>query len=374
MLWQIFLMILGMVGLVVGGELLVRGAAKLAALAGISPLVVGLTVVAFGTSAPELAVSLSASLQGNTDIGIGNIVGSNIFNVLAVLGMSALVAPLVVSSQLVRLDVPLMVALSFLMLLLGFDGEISQLDGGILFGILVVYIGWLIYQSRKERKEVQDEFAEEYGTDEKLTAAGLFLQLGYIVAGLVALTFGSQWMVSGASEIARYFGMSDLLIGLTIVAVGTSLPEAAASVMASIRGERDIAVGNIVGSNIFNICCVLGLSSLASPAGIPVSEAALTFDIPVMIAVAVACLPIFVTGYAIARWEGALFVFYYIAYTTYLILEAVDSSWSHPLEVMMVGFVIPLTVITLLVTTFRALRKRFRNSPQREQGNADSSE
>ncbi|PQO43732.1 calcium/sodium antiporter [Blastopirellula marina] len=356
MLMSILWMILGMVGLVFGGEVLVRGAAKLAALAGISPLVVGLTVVAFGTSAPELAVSLSASLKGNTDIGIGNIVGSNIFNVLAVLGMSALVAPLVVSSQLVRLDVPLMVGLSFLMLLMGLDGEISQIDGGILFGILVVYIGWLIYQSRKEHKAVQEQFAEEYGVKEKMSPVGVLWQLALVAIGVAALTISSQWLVFGASEIATYFGMSELLIGLTIVAVGTSLPEAAASVMASLRGERDIAVGNIVGSNIFNICCVLGLSALAPPSGIPVSAEALRFDIPVMIAVAVACLPIFFTGYSIARWEGMLFVFYYVAYTTYLVLEAVDSSWSDPLAVMMVGFVIPLTVITLAVTTFRALR------------------
>lgn len=356
MLMSILWMILGMVGLVFGGEVLVRGAAKLAALAGISPLVVGLTVVAFGTSAPELAVSLSASLQGNTDIGIGNVVGSNIFNVLAVLGMSALVAPLVVSSQLVRIDVPLMVALSFLMLLLGLDGEISQIDGGILFGILVIYIGWLIYQSRKEHKAVQEQFAEEYGVKEQLSTLGVLWQLGLVAIGVATLTISSQWLVFGASQIATYFGMSELLIGLTIVAVGTSLPEAAASVMASLRGERDIAVGNIVGSNIFNICCVLGLSALAPPSGIPVSQEALSFDIPVMIAVAVACLPIFFTGYSIARWEGLLFVFYYVAYTTYLVLEAVDSAWSHPLAVMMVGFAIPLTVITLAVTSFRALR------------------
>ncbi|UUO06360.1 calcium/sodium antiporter [Blastopirellula sp. J2-11] len=357
MFWPIVWMIIGLVGLVVGGELLVRGASKLAALAGISPLVVGLTVVAFGTSAPELAVSLSASLQENTDIGVGNVVGSNIFNVLAVLGMSALVAPLLVSSQLVRLDVPLMVAISFLVLALGWDGEISQLDGAILFGILVIYLVWLVYQSRKEQQAVKDQFAGEYGTQEKLSAGTLLVQLALIAAGLIALTFSAQWLVAGASEIARYFGMSELLIGLTIVAVGTSLPEAAASVMASIRGERDIAVGNIVGSNIFNICCVLGLSALVPPSGIPVSDEALRFDIPVMIAVAVACLPIFFTGYSIARWEGLLFVFYYFAYTGYLILDAFKSPLVYPYQVMMLGFVVPLTVITLLVTTWRALRR-----------------
>ncbi|EAQ80452.1 hypothetical protein DSM3645_11422 [Blastopirellula marina DSM 3645] len=356
MFWPIVWMIIGLVGLVVGGELLVRGASKLAALVGISPLVVGLTVVAFGTSAPELAVSLSASLQGNTDIGVGNVVGSNIFNVLAVLGMSALVAPLVVSSQLVRLDVPLMVAISFLVLALGLDGEISQLDGGILFGILIVYLVWLVFQSRKEQQAVKDQFAGEYGTKEKVSVGTLLVQLALIVAGLVALTFSAQALVDGASKIATYFGMSQLLIGLTIVAVGTSLPEAAASVMASIRGERDIAVGNIVGSNIFNICCVLGLSALVPPSGIPVSDEALRFDIPVMIAVAVACLPIFFTGYSIARWEGLLFVFYYCAYTGYLILDAVKSPLVYPYGVMMLGFVVPLTVITLLVTTYRALR------------------
>ncbi|MFI4875921.1 MAG: calcium/sodium antiporter [Blastopirellula sp. JB062] len=361
MLWPILWMSVGMIGLVIGGELLVRGAAKLAALAGVSPLVVGLTVVAFGTSAPELAVSLSASLQGNADIGVGNVVGSNIFNVLAVLGLSAAVAPLIVSSQLIRLDVPLMVAISCLTLVLGWDGEISQLDGGLLFAILVVYLFWLVRQSRREQQAVKDEFSAEYGTAEKMSLGTLLVQLGLIVAGLVALTLGAERLVAGASEIARYFGMSELLIGLTIVAVGTSLPEAAASVTASIRGERDIAVGNIVGSNIFNICCVLGLSALAPPSGIPVSDEALRFDIPVMIAVAIACLPIFFTGYAIARWEGWLFVGYYFAYAGYLILAAVDSEWTHPFGVLMLGFVLPLTAITLLVTTVRA----WRTSPEK---------
>jgi len=330
--------------------------------AGISPLVIGLTVVAFGTSAPELAVSLRASFAGQTDLAVGNVVGSSIFNVLFILGISAMIVPLVVSSQLVRLDVPLMIAVSIAALLLGLDGGLGRVDGLLLFGGLICYVVWSVYQSRKETAAVKQEFEQEFGGQAATSPLQFVSQLALIVIGLVLLSFGARWLVVGASEIARSLGMDELLIGLTIVAAGTSLPEVAASILASIRGERDIAVGNVVGSNIFNIMCVLGLSAALSPVGVQVSEAALRLDLPVMIAAAVACLPIFYTGHLINRWEGVLFFGYYCAYTTYLILATTVPNISRTLGTIMLAFVIPLTVITLAVGVVRALR-RGNNAP-----------
>lgn len=350
-------MIGGLVALVAGGELLVRGASRLAAAVGVSPLVVGLTVVAFGTSSPELAVAVQAGFAGQADIAVGNIVGSNICNVLLILGVSALVAPLLVASQLVRLDVPLMIAASVLMGVLALDGVVGRIDGLLLFAILLAYIVWSIRQSRRESAKVKAEFEAEFGPAKRESPWAIARQLALIVAGLALLGAGANWLVGGATDIARLAGMSELLIGLTIVAVGTSLPEVAASVMASIKGERDIAVGNVVGSNLFNILCVLGLAAAVSPGGMPVSAGALRFDIPVMIVTAFACLPIFFTGHLIARWEGGLLLGYYVAYTTYLTLVATQSGLAKSFSVLVVGFVLPLTVITLLVASYRSWRK-----------------
>lgn len=352
----------GLVLLVGGGELLVRGASRLAGAVGISPLVIGLTVVAFGTSSPELAVSLQSAFAGKADIAVGNVVGSNIFNILFILGLSALVAPLVISSQLIRLDVPLMIAASVVLWLVALDGQIGRTDGVLLFAALLVYTAWSVYQSRKESAQVQAEFEREFGpsnsTSPTRSRRSIAWQIGLILAGLVLLGFGAHWLVRGASQIARLLGMSDLLIGLTIVAAGTSLPEAAASVMATLKGQRDIAVGNVVGSNLFNILCVLGLSATISPAGIPVPPGAFWFDIPVMIAVAAVCLPIFFTGHEIARWEGAVLLFYFVAYITYLILAATQPALTKSFAVLMLGFVLPLTVLTIGVSVYQAWRNR----------------
>lgn len=352
--WASVGIVAGLVLLIIGGELLVRGASKLAAAMRISPLVIGLTVVAFGTSSPELAVSLQSAFAGNADIALGNVIGSNIMNVLFILGVSALVAPLVVSSQLIRLDVPLMVGASILLFLLGWDGSLTRMDGGLMVTILVTYVWWSIRQSRQAKKSVQEEFATEVPSPAVGTRDTL-LQLVLIFVGLVLLGMGANWLVGGAVKIARFFGVSQLIIGLTIVAIGTSLPEVVTSIIAAYRGERDIAVGNVVGSNLFNILCVLGFTSLASAGGIAVPTAALRFDIPIMIAVAVACLPIFFTGHVITRWEGGVFLFYYLAYTTQLILAATGSSLTRNFAGVMFVFVIPLTFITLLITAYRYL-------------------
>lgn len=354
----LILFILGFVLLISGAEFLVRGASRLAVTIGISPLVVGLTVVAYGTSAPELAVTVQATYAGQADIAIGNVVGSNIANILLVLGLSALTTPLIVDQKLVRLEIPLMIGLSFLVLFMGWDGAISRLDGIVLFAGAVAYTVFAIRQSRKESKAIQKEYEEEFDGEKAIlkSPAQVAWQFVLIGVGISMLMLGSRWLIDGAVAMAHYLGVSELIIGLTVVAVGTSLPEVATSVVASLRGERDIAVGNVVGSNIFNILSVLGLCSIVAPAGINVSTAALSFDIPVMIAVAVACLPIFFTDYRIARWEGVMFVGYHVAYTVYLYLQATEHGALGPFSLVMSLFVIPLTVITLLVLLVRHIQ------------------
>lgn len=352
--------IAGLALLIVGAEILVRGASRIAAWAGISPLVVGLTVVAFGTSAPELAINVQSSLAGQPDIAIGNVVGSNIANILLILGISAAVAPLMVQQQVVRQDVPLMIGVSILTLIFALDGLISTLEGFILFGGLLIYIWFLIRQSRKESKEVEQEYEQEFGPHEQKNLRGWMLNISLVVAGLGLLVLGAGWMVDSAVEVARWLGVSELVIGLTVVAVGTSLPELATSVMAAIKGERDIAVGNAVGSNIFNLLSVLGLSAIIVPVGIPVSQAAISFDIPVMIAVALASFPVFFTGGHIFRWEGFLFIGYYIAYTVYLVLNATGHDALPMVNMVMGWFVLPLTVLTLVISLWYEFHVRRR--------------
>jgi cation:H+ antiporter len=347
-------LILGLFFLIGGAELMVRGAARLAVAAGISSLVVGLTVVAFGTSSPELAVSVVSAFKGQADLALGNVVGSNIFNVLVILGLSALVVPLIVAQQLVRFDVPVMIFVSLLIVPLGLDGNIGRIDGLLLFAGVLGYTIFLIRQSRRESSaEVKAEYESEFGAK---NPGHWMKNVGLVIVGLVGLVIGSQWLVDSAVTIARAFNVSELVIGLTIVAAGTSMPEVATSVVAAIRGERDIAVGNAVGSNIFNILCVLGLSSIISPSGIAVSPAAMRFDIPVMIAVAIACLPVFFSGYRISRGNGALLLGMYAAYLGYLIMTATNHHFLDNYRSAMIWFVLPILALTLLVIGVQALR------------------
>ncbi len=354
----LILFIAGLGLLIVGAELLVRGASRLAALLGISPLAIGLTVVAFGTSAPELAVSVQSAISGQADLALGNVVGSNIFNVLFILGIAAIITPLVVSVQLVRLDVPVMIAASVALFLCGLGGAVTRIEGLFFVAVLIAYTVFLLRKSRKEAPILQDEgphFAPpKPGTLPRAVTLNAVLVLG----GLALLVLGSRWLVNGAVSLAESLGASKLVIGLTIVAAGTSLPELATSVLAGIRGQRDIAVGNVVGSNIFNVLGVLGLSAAISPGGVTVSTSALHFDIPVMIAVAVACLPIFFTGSRINRWEGILFLGFYVSYVTYLILHAADHDALHVYGRTMAFLVIPLTAITLITVAAREHRAR----------------
>ena len=348
----ILMFIAGLALLVAGADILVRGASRFAMSFGISPLVVGLTIVAFGTGAPEMAVSVGAVLQNQTDIAIGNVVGSNIFNVLFILGVSALITPLIVNVQIIRQEVPIMVGASVLLLAICIDGRLGLFDGFILFALLLAYTAFLIYQSRKESAAVKEEYSEEYISHSSWDNSKP-VQILLIIAGLALLVIGSKWLVASSVIFAKHLEVSDLVIGLTIVAAGTSMPEVATSVVAAIKGERDIAVGNVVGSSTFNILGCLGLAAMASGnTGLGISESVINFDLWIMIAVAIACLPIFATGQQISRFNGAVFLFYYVVYTSYLILMA----QNHPIDslnTIMLGFVLPLTIISVVVMFLR---------------------
>lgn len=350
----LILFLAGLALLIFGADLLVRGASRLSLSLGIAPLVVGLTVVAFGTSAPELAVSVKGALAGQTDIALGNVVGSNILNILFILGISALLTPLVVHRQLIRQEVPILIFLSVLVGAMALDLRLAFAEGAALVLLLVGYTTWLYVQAKRAPAEITDELLVPVpGLLSKLP-----VQLLLITVGLGMLVLGSQWLVDSATVFATMLGVSPLVIGLTVVAFGTSLPEIATSIIAALRGEREIAVGNVLGSCIFNLVAVLGISSMVSGDGLTVPPSLLAFDLPVMIAVAVACLPVLFTGHRIARWEGAVFLAYYIAYTTYLVLYAKDHDALDEYSLVMGSVVIPLTAITLFVVAWRELQRR----------------
>jgi cation:H+ antiporter len=343
--------VLGLAALVIGAEAMVRGASRLAVSWGISPLVVGLTVVAFGTSAPEMAVSVGAALSGASDLAIGNVVGSNIANVLLILGISALIAPLLVHEQIIRQEVPIMIGATLLVAVMALDGGISRIEAGLLFALVIAYTVFLVVQSRRASQAVEDEFASEIPTSQ--WDRHWSVQAALVLGGLALLVLGADWLVGAAVVFAKYFGVSDLVIGLTVVAVGTSMPEIATSLIAALRGQRDIAVGNVVGSNVFNLLAVLGAAGMVSMGGLDVPEAARNFDLWVMLAVAFACLPILLTGREIARWEGVVFLGYYAAYLLYLVLAAQQHDSLPAYSGIMLSYVMPLTVVTLAVSFLR---------------------
>lgn len=346
----------GLALLLLGAELLVRGASRLALALGIAPIVVGLTVVAIGTSAPELAISFGGAWAGTPDLALGNVLGSNIANVLLILGLVALVAPLVVHRRLVRLDVPLMIGASMLVFAMALDGAIARWEGSVLVASAIAYVVFLLRMARLHPEQVpRDPDLREGGSDDAgaVPRHRTARQLALMVAGLAMLVAGARLLVQAATAVAASLGMSDLVIGLTVVAIGTSLPEIATSIMSALRGQRDLAVGNIVGSNIFNLLLVLGGTALVSADGLPVPASALRFDLPVMTVVALACLPIFFNGHSIRRWEGALFVGYYLAYTAYLLLASSRHAALADFQLVMLSVVVPLTVATLAVVTWR---------------------
>jgi cation:H+ antiporter len=339
-LWLVLRFFVGILLLTGGAELLVRGASRLAASWGVTPLIIGLTVVAFGTSAPELAVSVRATTMGQTSIAMGNIIGSNIFNVLFILGISAAVTPLVVSARLVRIDVPLMILASLVFWGLALDGWIGPVESGLLVAALIAYTLFLIRSSRRERAAETEPAV--------LGESNLLVDGVSVLGGIALLVLGSHWLVEGAVAFARVIGVSELVIGLTLIAAGTSLPELATSVVASLRGQRDIAVGNVVGSNLFNILGIAGIAGLIGD-GLQVPAALTAFDLPVMTVVAIACLPIFFSDSRISRWEGMLFVGYYIAYTVYVVLAATHHDALPAFSRVMIGFALPITIVTLVI-------------------------
>lgn len=291
-----------------GAEWLVRGSAALALRLGVTPLVIGLTVVAYGTSTPELLVSSMAALNGQGDLAVGNVVGSNIFNICVILGLSALVTPLQVKMQLIRLDTPVMIGVSLLFVALFWDFRISRVEAGLLMVAIVAYTVMAVVLARKEvSAEVRAEFAESVPRQ----PGKLWLDLALIVGGLAVLVVGSWLLVTNAVELARLLGLSEAVIGLTIIAAGTSMPELATSVVAARRKQAEIAIGNVVGSNIYNLLAILGFSGLLSPLHAPNIKA---LDLSVMLASAVALLPLMWTGFVLKRWEGALLLAAYGGY------------------------------------------------------------
>ncbi|WP_108508607.1 calcium/sodium antiporter [Polynucleobacter acidiphobus] len=340
----------GLVFLIIGANCLIRGASRIASFFGITPLVIGLTIVAFGTSAPELAVSAKAALSGVTDLAVGNVVGSNIFNILFILGSSALIAPLIVHYQIIRQEIPILIGLNTLLFAFIIDEALTMPEALLLLTLLASYTIFLIWQSKKESTQAQDMYAKELAIRSPVKKdSSLWMSIFLVVAGLFLLVLGSDWFVNASIAIAKAIGVSDIVIGLTIVAAGTSMPEVATSIIAALKGERDIAVGNVIGSNIFNILGCLGVIGILAPSGIQVPPSVVNFDLWVMLAVSLACIPIFVSGRQIARWEGGLFIFYYCAYVTYLVLASKEHDALPTYSATMLSFVLPLTIVTLMV-------------------------
>lgn len=341
------LFIVGLVLLVVGANLLVDGASTFATRIGISPLVVGLTIVAFGTSSPELAVTLQATFTGEAGVAVGNVVGTAVFNSLFILGITALIRPLRVTELILKRDGLLMLAAAILLLIFTLDRELSRLEGAVLFLIIVAYTVHLI---RRARTTKQPETATGGGSQRSWP-----VQVVKIAVGLVMLVVGAGWIVDGAVEFAESLGISSVLIGLTVVAIGTGMPEVAIAVLATIRRQTDIAVGNVVGSNLFVLLAVLGLAALVSPAAVPIPESIASFDIPIFVAVAIASVLSFATGYRVSRWEGGMFVGFYILYLIYLILETIDHPAFEWFRVVSIALAVAGLAL-LVVQTVRARR------------------
>jgi len=310
---------LGLAALVAGAELLLRGGLHLAALARIPPILLGLTVVAVGTSTPELAVGIEAALLGTDALVVGNIAGTNTFNILFILGLSALMAPLALSPRTLRYDLPAMAVAAFALLVMCWDGRLSRFEGAVMVAGGLAYTAAIIHGARRAQQAEIVGFAQKQKIEGKRTRRVL-VSLGQLAGGIAVIVFGADWLVAGATDLARLLGVSDALIGLTVVAVGTSSPELATTIVSTLRGERGIAVGNLIGSGVYNIAFILGATVLVPAGGLAVEAALLRVDLPVMVATALACIAVFASGRTMTRAEGALFVGAYIVYFVYLVL------------------------------------------------------
>lgn len=319
----------GLIVVVVGAELVLRAATRMAAILRAPPILIGLTVVSLGTSVPELAIGVTAAAEGRGALAVGNITGANIFNILFILGLSAWIRPLPMRMTSIRLNAPMMAAAALALIVMAWDGVLGRAEGFVLLAGAVAYTVALIRLSRRESAATQREFAEEYGADALMPASGATVLTGKLSrgvwyglvlgAGVVVTAIGADLLVAGAVDIARAFGVSDAFIGLTIVTFGTSSPELATTAVATLRNDRDVAVGNLIGSSSYNILVILGLTCLVAPAGIEVSRDILRFDLPLAAATALVCLPVFRSGQTVSRREGAMFVLAYLAYLASLL-------------------------------------------------------
>lgn len=309
-------LVFGILLLYLGGEGLVRGAVQLSRRWGVKPMIVGLTIVSFGTSAPELFASLLAALRDTTDLAVGNVVGSNIANIGLILGVTALITPIGTHARFIRREVPFMVGVALALLALVLLGDVSRLAGGILMAAIALYLAILLRGS--EEADVEEEFTREYGDPGPRSRLRPWLML---LAGILLLAGGAQLLVSGAVGIARSLGVPDLTIGLTLVAAGTSLPELFAAVVAAVRKEPDIALGNVVGSNILNILFVLGATAVVRPIPL-VAASGLIWDVLVMLGFSLMLLPFLLTGLRLGRREATLLLLAYSGYVAYLFSNA----------------------------------------------------
>lgn len=317
---DIALLLLGLVALVAGAELVVRGGGRVAAGLGVAPIIIGVTIVSIGTSAPELAVGIEAAAQGNGSLAIGNIAGTNVVNLLLVLGLSAAIRPLEMHTQTLRLDLPVMVVAAATVTFLAWDGTLSRLDGVLLAASAAAYTIVIVRVARRERPFVKQEYEREYTPPPpKEPVTGLLWNGALLLAGIAVVVIGADLLVDGASGLARASGVSEAFIGLTIVAIGTSAPELVTTIVSTVRGERDIAIGNLLGSSVFNLFLILGVTAMVPRGGIGVEHDLMRIDLPVMLAVAVLCVPVFFSGRRVSRWEGIGFVALYAGYLTYLV-------------------------------------------------------
>lgn len=322
MLSNVLTFLFGLVVITVGAEILLKGASKIASLLNIRPIVIGLTVVSIGTSLPELAVGLTAIGEGAGDIAVGNIAGTNIVNILFILGLSAAIRPLPLQMKSIRTELYTMIVAGILLFVLSLDGRLNTWDGLLMFTLGIIYLIIIVRTSKNERASVQSEFKEEFEpstTKEKSDYKVWSWNIMLLFCGIIATIYGAEKLVDGAVSIAQYFGMSDAVIGLTIIAIGTSAPELATTIVGTIRNERDVAIGNLLGSSIINIFIILGIISIFTSNGINVSDDILWFDLPLVALVALVCYPVFRSDQMVSRREGILFVSLYLAYLSYLL-------------------------------------------------------
>ena len=340
--------ILGLVGLIAGAELFLKAVDRFGLKWGVSPLIMGLTVVAFATGAPELAISIKAAFSGSADLVLGNIIGSNIANILLILGITAIISPINITRRVIRIDVPIVITISVAVYLMSLDGGLSTVDGVILLMGFLAYSYFTFVQIKNNSDEEDEDEAFQYDLSPDDLAKGTVFYIkngGLLISGLALIVLGSNWMVDSAVIIARILGLSELVIGLTIISIGTSLPEVATSLSAARKGKADIAVANVMGSTLYNVLLTLALTLIIAPNVLAVSKDAITLDLPFMVLVSMACIPIFVAGFNLTRVDGALFLGYYVTYLTYLVLNAINSPIVSAMQGIILYAAIPLTLL-----------------------------